>query len=689
MKIRELIIRNFRGLEDIEISFRRHTCLIAGPNAIGKSTILEAIRLNRSILLSRYPTEGQSILFALGAAANPNQMMIRGGYFDFSAIARDPSKEILIRLSVQLEEHELAKINKSTQALALDQLRGSLGNQLQNDQIDLTQFLSSESGREKFGDAQNEITEYVSTLNTSDHLPIGLVISPDGQVRGENASAQIVCGYLERSLPPQEGLFSYFSADRALPTGEAAIQLGAADADNQIKSHVAESHLKFQRLKTSIANSTLLQQDVEADFEAIFDEIMPGKRLAGLEIGPIGNFRVSISEEGVDRFFDIDSLSSGEKGLILTFLLIRRTVSKGGIVLIDEPELHLNPGVCRKLLSFFIDHCIQPQGLQAIICTHSAEILNSGYERQDCDIHHLKAADNATPIYRGDFDEMFTALGRLGVSPAESFFYESRVFVEGPDDEELLEEGFRQVLGDRCQISSLGGRKAIEAEVRNLQEAEKSGKLDKIHCFIFDQDKEVTELSSSALVKVVQWDRYCFENYLLNPQVLYDVLVEGMAEDVTPDRGEFQSTLKTLAFEQLKSVVARQVYEPDRPVSPGLTNDDLRDDFSEMADVIRDKLSALQSIVSKIDLDTWRADFINSCNAKFKEASNEWDSEWVLKCDGKTLFSKICRNYSVTRHRRELKKEVIRRLRDQQSTEWQTIEKMLSECLQVASSGNG
>lgn len=110
MKIRHCLIKNFRGLEDITFDFFSDICLIAGPNAIGKSTVLEAIRLNRALLLSRYPTEGQMVLFSLGAVSNPNQIMFRGGYFDYSSIARDLQSDILIRMNVQLEEFELAKI---------------------------------------------------------------------------------------------------------------------------------------------------------------------------------------------------------------------------------------------------------------------------------------------------------------------------------------------------------------------------------------------------------------------------------------------------------------------------------------------------------------------------------------------------------------------------------------------------
>jgi hypothetical protein len=607
--------------------------------------------------------------------------MYRGGYFDFSAIARNPEKELKISMSVQLNDHELTRINSSLHRLAMDNLRGKMGSQLQQDQSVLTQFLSSEQGRNQFEQSQQEVSEYISTLNVAEEIPLGVIIQTDGQVRGENALAQIICGFLERSLSPQEGLFSFFSADRALPAGEAAIQLGAGDSDNQIKSHIAEPQLKYQRLKTSIANSTLLKQNVDQDFQIIFDEILPGKQLAGLQIGPIGNFRVSISEDGASRPFDIDSLSSGEKGLILTFLLIRRAVVSGGILLIDEPELHLNPGVCRKLLHFLIDHCIKPHNLQAIICTHSAEILNSAYERDDCDIHHLKSPENATPIYRGDFDEMFRALSRLGVSPAESFFYESRIFVEGPHDEELIEEGFRAVIGDRCQISSLGGRKAIENEIENLQQAEIEGRLDRLHCFIFDQDRNVSNLTSTELVRVIQWDRYCLENYLLNTQALFDVLKDSPKGEELPDRGQFQLILREEALKQIKPLAARKAYEPDRIRGPGLDNDDISDSFEAMRDILFAKLEELKTKVSTFDLASWKETYLEQCETINTELAKEWDGNWTSYANGKTLIENMCRKYKVSRDRREIKKEIVSRIRDQKTPEWQTVENILKEAL--------
>jgi len=64
--------------------------------------------------------------------------------------------------------------------------------------------------------------------------------------------------------------------------------------------------------------------------------------------------------------FDIDGMSSGEKGLILTFLIISQSIKRGGIILLDEPELHLNPAVCRLLLPFLVEKYLAPFSVQAL-----------------------------------------------------------------------------------------------------------------------------------------------------------------------------------------------------------------------------------------------------------------------------------------------------------------------------------
>ena len=117
------------------------------------------------------------------------------------------------------------------------------------------------------------------------------------------------------------------------------------------------------------------------DFDYVLKKLLPGKELAGLSITPVGSLKVAIREAATGKVFDIDSMSSGEKGLILTFLLLRKSLGKGGIALVDEPELHLNPAVCKNIIPFLSESIVADGDLQIILCTDSADILGSAFDR--------------------------------------------------------------------------------------------------------------------------------------------------------------------------------------------------------------------------------------------------------------------------------------------------------------------
>jgi DNA repair exonuclease SbcCD ATPase subunit len=54
MKIRKLRIKNLRGLSHIESGFDKPTNIFVGPNATGKTTILEAVHLTKALLMPPY-----------------------------------------------------------------------------------------------------------------------------------------------------------------------------------------------------------------------------------------------------------------------------------------------------------------------------------------------------------------------------------------------------------------------------------------------------------------------------------------------------------------------------------------------------------------------------------------------------------------------------------------------------------
>jgi recombinational DNA repair ATPase RecF len=57
MHLKSLHIKNFRALEEIDIDFERPVSVIVGPNAIGKTTLLEAVRLVKALAAPRTQNE--------------------------------------------------------------------------------------------------------------------------------------------------------------------------------------------------------------------------------------------------------------------------------------------------------------------------------------------------------------------------------------------------------------------------------------------------------------------------------------------------------------------------------------------------------------------------------------------------------------------------------------------------------
>src|SRR5580658_8721213 len=139
MKIQALEIKNFRGLSDVRFAFEKHTNVIVGPNAIGKTTVLESIRLVRALLMPRYFQETQQVLIGLGLIS-PQYQFVQNA-LDFASVARDSGAPLTVSLTLQLSAPEVDFLTSNAEQIAMEQLRGRLGRA--DDQLALTQLLSS------------------------------------------------------------------------------------------------------------------------------------------------------------------------------------------------------------------------------------------------------------------------------------------------------------------------------------------------------------------------------------------------------------------------------------------------------------------------------------------------------------------------------------------------------------------
>ena len=102
----------------------------------------------------------------------------------------------------------------------------------------------------------------------------------------------------------------------------------------------------------------------------------------------------------------IDSLSTGEKQIVFrgTYLLRNSKNLKGGIVLIDEPELSLHPKWQERILQFYQDLFTESgtQFAQLIVATHSEYVIKAALANKNFNlVYSLKdnnGAINATRV---------------------------------------------------------------------------------------------------------------------------------------------------------------------------------------------------------------------------------------------------------------------------------------------------
>jgi AAA15 family ATPase/GTPase len=102
MHIAHLTIKNFRALDDIHTDLTPRINVIVGPNAVGKTTILQALRLAKGVLAPRTQGESQHILYSLGAAS-PNLPE----RFLTNALFRHEERPLEIRCTYRLTDKEI------------------------------------------------------------------------------------------------------------------------------------------------------------------------------------------------------------------------------------------------------------------------------------------------------------------------------------------------------------------------------------------------------------------------------------------------------------------------------------------------------------------------------------------------------------------------------------------------------
>lgn len=179
--------------------------------------------------------------------------------------------------------------------------------------------------------------------------------------------------------------FMYFHSYRKVREGNlrpgSMLRTASLEDVNSRTGEGAASAFKLELLRSIMSRANLFKdgEDPNASFTIETANLLM-KRYAGgttsaLRTSPNNTVEFLIEPTGGGPSFAFDGLSSGQKEIISTlFLIWRHTRRTPGIVLIDEPELHLNAEWHRSFIDSLEE--LAPEN-QYIIATHSEDVFAS------------------------------------------------------------------------------------------------------------------------------------------------------------------------------------------------------------------------------------------------------------------------------------------------------------------------
>lgn len=237
------------------------------------------------------------------------------------------------------------------------------------------------------------------------------------------------------------------------------------------------------------------------------------------------------AEMDIDQFL-VEANGAGIREALR--LILDLELKRPDLLLIEEPEVHLHPGLEHAVYSYLRD---KSQDVQMFVTTHSTNFVDS-VSFQNI---YLVSKDSSKGTLCESLDAGDGALkipAELGLRLSTVFMYDRLVFVEGPSDEAVLRELAKALDLDLAKANvgfvQMGG-------VRNFAHFAAQSTLDLLTrrrilmWFVADRDERddedvklmLTRLGGAASLRVLK--RREMENYLLDPDAVAKFIVDRQA----------------------------------------------------------------------------------------------------------------------------------------------------------------
>lgn len=573
MRFRKVEIENFKAVQKLTIDDLGDVVVIAGPNGCGKSTVFDAIRLWKSAHGGYQQNEVHHWFSEFQLGINDASLL---------KVMSDRTKNMRIALEVELAETERVWLAANAESL----IRLAVWRQVAPNAVSGWRMMGASGLAEDMRVHEPEVQRRAAA-----ELPIMLQQLESSRHRGEfvvmpdstiHFDTNMVLTRLFSTYEPQHlGIVDYHGPQRnyAREAG-GGINLNLQSTDEQrSQSALYNYNAKYSNVKTELASAyvkDLIAHEAGADAEPmgqeslietlkeLFTVFFPGKEFLGAQ--PQANGRLDFTVRTAAGDHDIDELSSGEKEVLYGYLRLRNSAPRNSVILLDEPELHLNPRLVAGLPDFYYKHLGQALGNQLWLVTHSDALLRQAVGHAGFKVFHMQppvhggTEESQAQEIRADEELQQVIIDLVGDLAA----YRpggKLVILEGGGDSEVDLKIMQDLFPDFTSAVNLisGGNKSRVREFHSLLDRAKiAGALPATVYSITDMDFGIEIVEPQG--HVLQWDRFHIENYLLEPryilQVMRDIRISG-SDKMTEN--EVELALRVSAEKTLGSLLRHSI----------------------------------------------------------------------------------------------------------------------------------